>query len=201
MTDSDTPKSFWQWFVEKALVPIIVVLISVFGTYYLTSLSNRPAQPSGEVRIETFPTDIFSFAGNNNPEGGWAGLTLTYEKPTAAIYNLAYSLPTEANANGYAGLTFKFKTGQDLSGFKAVAFTVSFKTPEDKIYFVIKDIAYKEVKYQVVGNGQPQMSISLDLSTFQGVNLKAVQELLFFADTALVTGDHQISISNLRLLR
>lgn len=204
MSENTPQKSFWQWFVEKALIPILVALISVFGTYYITSLKNQQQVPipvTGDVPVESFSQDVFSFAGYNyNNLGGWGTLTLAYEKDRLPIYNFAYGLPTDVNSSGYAGMTFKFKSAQDLSVYRAVSFNVAFDTPNDKIDFVVKDIAGKESRYPVLGNQQPKLTVLVEFANMSGVNLKAVQELMLFVDTAMLRGDHNLSVSNLRLL-
>jgi hypothetical protein len=202
MSKNASQKNFWQWFVEKALVPVLVALISVFGTYYITNLKNQQPVPiTGDVPIESFAQDVFSFAGyNNNNQGGWGTLTLAYEKDRLPVYNFAYGLPTDANVNGYAGMTFRFKSAQDLTPYRAVSFSLAFDTPNDKVDFVVKDIAGKESRYQVLGNQQPKLTVVVNFSDLSGVNLKAVQEMLLLVDTTMLRGDHNLSLSNLHLL-
>lgn len=179
--------------LEKIVVPLIVAIISATTTYFVTTYEKAPL-PQTEVPMESLPAHIFAFAG----DGGWSTLDV-YFKDEIPSYNFTYSLPTEGTS-GYAGLTFKFEDGADLSEFESVSFLLRIP-PNEEADLLIKDIAGKELRYRVRGGPQAETKLDVPLSNFKDVNLKAVREVMFFVDTGFTTGDRAFSVKEMKFLR
>jgi len=183
--------------LEKIVVPLLTALIGAGMTYFVTTYEKAPP-PQTEVPIESMPVHIFAFAGNNNPEGGWSVMDVYYTDNLPS-YNFTYALPTDGKT-GYAGMTFKFEQGADLSEFESVAFLLTIP-PNEEADLLVKDIAGKELRYRVRGGPQAETKLEISLSNFKDVNLKAVREVMFFVDTGFVIGDHAFSVKEMKFLR
>jgi len=186
--------------LEKIVVPVVVAIIASGTTYLVATREDRetPPPPGTEGTIESMPVHIFAFAGNNNPDGGWGTLDVYFQDDLPA-YNLTYSLPTDGT-NGYAGLTFKFEEGADLSEFESVSFLLTIP-PNKEVDLLVKDIAGKELRYRVRGGPQTETKLDVALSNFKNVNLKAVREVMFFVDTGFISGNHSFSVKEMKFLR
>jgi hypothetical protein len=185
--------------LEKIVVPVVVAIISAGTTYLIATRPSAPPAPGGETRIEELPVHIFAFAGNNNPEGGWSAFDFFVDPDLKPVYMFQYSLPTDGS-EGYAGLTFKFEQGADLSEFRTLSFLLRIPTSEE-IDLVLRDIAGKELRYRLKGGPQSETQMDIALSNFKDLNLKAVREVMLFADTGFVTGGHTLSVKDMKLVR
>ena len=181
----------------KIIVPLITALIGAGMTYFVTTYEKAPP-PQTEVAIESIPMHVFAFAGNNNPDGGWSAFDVYYKENKEIIYNFLYSLPTDGQS-GYAGLAFNFDHSVDLSEFESLSFLLIIP-PTEEVDLVIKDISGVEQRYRLRG-GLTETQMNIALSNFKGVNLKAVQEVVFFADTGFITGDHSLSVTDIYFKR
>ena len=179
--------------LEKIVVPLLTALIGAGMTYFVTTYEKAPP-PQTEAPIESMPVKIFAFAG----DGGW-GILDVYYKDELPSYNFTYSLPTDGTS-GYAGMTFKFEEGADLSGFESVAFLLTIP-PNEEADLLVKDIAGKELRYRVRGGPQAESKLEIPLSNFKDVNLKAVREVMFFVDTGFVTGERSFSVKEMKFSR
>lgn len=187
--------------LEKIVVPLLVAIITAGTTYYIATREKDSDQQKdeAEVAIESNQMHIFAFAGNNNPDGGWSAFDIYYKEDNEIIYNFLYSLPKDGQS-GYAGLAFNFDHSVDLSAFESLSFLLMI-SPSEEVDLVIKDIAGHEQRYRLKGSLQSETEMNIALSNFKNVNLKAVQEVVFFADTGFITGDHSLSVKDIYLSR
>lgn len=68
----------------------------------------------------------------------------------------------------------------------------------DEVDLIIKDISQTEIRYRLKGGPQSETEMVISLSNFNDVNLKAVREVIFFADTGMTTGYHSLSVQDLK---
>ena len=198
MSRLEDTTSFWRWFPEKILVPLLVAIISVTGTYWFATREKSPPE-SNDLAVEGIPQDIFVFAGNNKPDGGTGMFYVIYDEQQLPTYRMDYSLP--GDKYGYAGLVFQFPNGYDLSAYKVLKFTIEFKNPKDEIDLFIKDVNNNENKLHIVGNGNIEMNLSYDFTNFSNVNLKVVKEIGVIASTDFSLGDHQVLIKDVHFVK
>jgi hypothetical protein len=97
-------------------------------------------------------------------------------------------------------LAFNFEQDADLSEFEYISFLLVIP-PAEEVDLIIKDIAGQEQRYRLKGGPQSETQINVALSNFKDVNLKAVWEVVFFADTGFITGGHSLSVKDMHFSR
>jgi len=205
MSTNDTQKE--KRAASSNIVPILVAIIGALATIIVTLLTifkepildrfNSPDLKA--LAIEEIPQNIFVFAGNNSPDGGWGAFSLVYDDKHILNYRMEYSLPEDKY--GYAGMVFQFPEGHNLSAYKAVEFTIALKVPTDAIDLFIKDISNNNNKIHIAGNGQNEMVLSYEFTNFPEINFNAVKEVGVIASTDFSKGDHQVRIKSVRFVK
>jgi hypothetical protein len=187
--------------ILAAIIAVIGIALGAFLNPLGQKLINQPlptANPT-TLAIEQIPQQVFAYAGNNNPDGGWSAFWLGYDDKSIPIYRLDYSLPTDKN--GFVGLAFQFSKGQNLSDYHAIESTIIFTEPLDEINLYIKDISNNLKTIRVAGNGAAQMNVRYEFTNFPDINFNAVQEIGIVASTDFSTGSHQVRIKNVRFVK
>lgn len=162
------------------------------------------------TRIESLPSKVFAFSGANDPSigQGLGYLDIEFRSEDRLAYHFTFNLPTDGTY-GYAGFTFWFVepnnikqlSSQDLTRFNSIQITLQFESSFHQSELFIKDIAYVEgdetshANYVTLRNEAPpngklevngnQYTFTIPLSNFEKVDLKAVREVGFLADTDL----------------
>ena len=187
-------KNFILKIFDIIIIPLIVAIISSGTTYYVAMRYYSPPnekETEGSVAIEAVaPIKIFTFSGGD----GSGTFDLSYDSDMETRYGFSYSMQQE----GFAGLTFKFEDSADFSNFETISFLLTMPETEG-VDLVIKDISGQEIRHRLIGNQQPETQKDIPLSNFSSVNLKAVQEVMFFADTNMLTGNYSLAIKNIQL--
>jgi hypothetical protein len=187
--------------IWAAIIGVIGVVLGAFFGPFFKKLIDQPVPTTipASLAIEQIPQQVFAYAGNDNPEGGWSAFGLDYDDKSIPIYKLDYSLPTDKK--GYAGLALNFLKGQNLSGYHAIECTIIFAEPLDDINLYIKDISNNFKTIRVAGNGAAQMNLRYEFTNFPDINFNAVQEVGIIADTEFSTGNHTVRIKNVRFVK
>jgi hypothetical protein len=147
--------------------------------------------------IEQFPQEVFAYADTSS--GGWSTFWLIYHDMDTPTYRLDYWLPSENS--GYAGLTFKFTGGEDLSDYNAVEYVITFSQAPDEIDMYFKDIADNFDTIRITSNNTNEMVLRYQLTNFPNINFNAVKELGFAVNTDFSTGGHQILVKDIRFVK
>lgn len=187
--------------IIAAFIAVLGITIGSFLNPLAEKLVNQatPTPSLTSLAIEQIPQQIFAYAGNDNPEGGWGAFWLFYEHGNIPIYKLEYYLPEDRN--GYAGLAFEFLDGSNLSTYKAVECTVVFSQQSDVVDLYFKDIADNFNAIRVANNGANEMALRYEFTNFPGINFNAVGEFGIVVSTDFTTGSHQVRIKNVRFVK
>lgn len=160
------------------------------------------------TRIESLPSKVFPFSGANDPSirQGLGFLDIEFRSENVFAYHFSFNLPTDGTY-GYAGFTFWFVdsnninqfSSQDLTRFSSIQVTIQYESNLHQSELFIKDIAYSEgdeskhANYLILRNEAPpsgklevdgkRYKFTIPLSIFDKVDLKAIREVGFLADT------------------
>jgi hypothetical protein len=127
-------------------------------------------------------------------------------------YQVDYSLPTNPDEYGYAGLVFDFSSPNDLSEFRFVEVTISYTDADVLCYMNFEDIAQERgyvvldednlpVGSSVTRLNAQDMIIQIPLQgNFGAVNFDVIKKIGFTADTAYTRGAHTFIIRSVRFL-
>lgn len=187
---------------------VIVAAISlignlVLGYWQLTrkdgDVTPTPAPETNDLPLEKIPQQVFSYAGNDHPEGGWGALWLFYDAETRPVYKLDYSLPSDKY--GYAGLAFQFTEGRNLAEYRAIECAITFGDPKDAINLYVKDISGISKTVRISGVGSKQMNVIQEFANFPGVNFNAVREIGFIAASDFITGVREFRVTGIRFVK
>jgi len=187
--------------IIAALIAVLGIVVGSFLNPFAEKLVNRPTPEPGStaMAIEQIPQQIFAYAGNNNPDGGWGAFWLIYDEENVPNYKLEYSLP--GGQYSYAGLAFLFTDGTNLSAYHAVESVVIFGGLNDVVDLYFKDIAGNFDTIRVANNGANEMVLRHEFTNFPDINFNAVKEFGIVASTDFTTGDHQVRIKNVRFAK
>jgi len=152
------------------------------------------------MAIEQFPVTIFVYDGRDKNLGGWSGLQISYLE-SIPRYQFSYTV-LDTEQDGYAGMALQFTDGQNLSNYGQVEFTVRFDDAEAEhiINFSVSDISAQKTFIRVTVRGSGEQTESFLLTDFSNLNKNAVKEVTFSVDHSIVTGNHHVTISNIRFL-
>lgn len=186
---------------------IIVAIISLVSAL-LGALINSFARNGGDqppptpvvayLAIEQIPSRVFPYAGDAENKGGTSTMRIILGD-TAPAYLLRYNLPNN-QLSGYAGLTFRFESGQNVSAYNAIEFTIQFSEKDETIDLYLNDIAKAKSSIRIVSTGAEEMNVTYPLSNFKNLSLNAIQEVTFNVDSTFVTGSHEIVVKNIRFV-
>jgi hypothetical protein len=187
--------------ILAAVIAVIGIAIGAFLNPLANKLVNKPAPISDPttLAIEQIPQQIFAYAGNNNPDGGWSAFWLYYEDEGNPVYKLEYALPEDKN--GYAGLAFEFNDGANLSAYQAVECTLIFNQPSDVVDLYFKDIAGNFNTVRVANNNTNEMTVRYEFTNYPEVNFNAVNEFGLVVSTDFSTGSHHVRIKDVRFVK
>lgn len=184
-----------------AIIGLIGGLLIAILTPVVTNWVNRPepAPDSTILTIEALPVSVFAYDGRAENLGGWTNLGLSYID-SAPTYNFDFSIPSDQA--GYAGLSFRFNDGQNLSTYQRIEFKIKFDEdePEHMLDFYLTDISGKKNHIRMTELGSDEKKESELLSNFAGVNLNAIREITFNMDDSFVTGGHKVNISGIHFV-
>jgi len=190
------------WVALIGLIGVVIgaVIMAVIGPLVQKQL-NQPdsVTPSTALFIEQFPQLIFAFSGSDEGLGGNAFFRLVYDDNEKPVYKLIYDLPLDQS--GYGGVAFQFDKGQNVSEFQSIDFTIQFNKKNDVIDLYLVDISDARAHVRVINTGIKERNLSIPLSNFNDIDLKAIKEISFNSDTSFVTGYHETLISNIRFIR
>ncbi len=187
--------------IFAALIAVGGIAIGAFLEPLADKLVNNPA-PAPDTKslaIEKIPQQVFAYAGNNNPDGGWSAFWLYYENEGAPVYKLEYFLPDDMN--GYAGLAFEFNEGANLSAYQAVECTLIFRDPGDVADLYFKDIAGHFNTVRVANNNANEIVVRYEFGNYPDVNFNAVNEFGVVVSTDFITGGHHVRIRDIRFVK
>lgn len=187
--------------IYAAMIAVLGIAVGAFLNPLAEKLINRPTPPPNQtsIALEQFSQQVFAYAGNNNPDGGWSSFWLYYEDEGIPIYKLEYFLPDDRN--GYAGLAFEFLKAVDLSAYRAVECTILFNQPEDVIDLYFKDIAGNLNTVRVANNNTNEISVRFEFANFPAVNFNALDEFGMVVSTDFTTGSHHVRIKNVQFVK
>jgi hypothetical protein len=190
-----------QAVVIAAVIGVVGIIIGAIVTPLAKKWIELPATPENpkSLAIEQLPVSVFVYDGRDENLGGWSGLRISYLN-SAPSYQFNYSIPTAQTS--YAGIAFRFDAGQNLSKYQRVEFTIQFdgKESEHVIDFYLTDISGQKSHVRVTEIGSEKKKESELLSNFASANLNAIIEIVFNTDDSLVTGDHQVTISDIHFV-
>jgi len=187
--------------ILAAIIAVLGIAVGAFLNPLAEKLVNTPAptQDPASLAIEQIPQQIFAYAGNNNPDGGWSSFWLYYENEGVPVYKFEYSLPDDDN--GYAGLAFKFLEGANLSAYRAVECTIIFSQQSDVVDLYFKDIAGGFNTVRVANNGANEISLRYEFANFPSVNFNAVNEFGLVVNTDFTTGSHHALVRDVQFVK
>lgn len=189
----------------SAQAQIETAKINIYGPIYATQTAEAKITPVitafasnniDALAIEDIPQNVFVFAGNN---GAWGAFSVIYDNELRLNYRLEYFLPDDIQ--DFAGITFQFPGGYNLSEYNAVKFTILFNEPTDEIDLLIKDIGDNENSIHITGNGDKQMDLRFEFANFPKINFNAVKEILFMAKSDFSPGSHDVQIKNVHFVK
>ncbi|MGE5252091.1 MAG: hypothetical protein ACM3QS_17940 [Bacteroidota bacterium] len=210
-SQEETPKEPPE--VKAALIGrnagILIAVIGLLGGLLIAFVNplaskwvNRPAPTAdpAALAVEEIPQLVFAYGGTAEGQAGSAVMNLRYAgTPPRPHYFLRFDIP--AGQIGYAGMAFQFDGGQNLSGFRAVEFTINFDQPDTLIEFYLKDIAGGFSTVRIVGAAAGEMELHYELANFKHSDLNALKEAGFLADDYFSSGPHSITVHELRFVR
>jgi hypothetical protein len=169
--------------IIAAIIAVLGIAIGAFLNPLAEKVINRPTPTLSptSLAIEKIPQDIFAYAGNNNPDGGYGVFVLIDDQENILNYKLDYSLPNDKY--GYAGLAFNFHGSANLSAYNAIECVLLFSQPVDEIDLYIKDLGNNFNTIRVVSNGSGEMVLRYEFKNFPGINFNAVKEVGVVAST------------------
>jgi hypothetical protein len=190
--------------LEAARTQLTAVWIPISATQtaeakVIPTAASDLASQAIELAIEEIPQNVFVFAGNDNPDGGWGVFYLVYDENHIPVYQMDYSLP--GDRYGYAGLVFQFPEGYSLSEYRGVEFTIIFPGLSNQIDLFVKDIADNNNKLTISSNGMNELELSYSFTNFPDINFSAVKEIGVIASTDLSRGDHQVKLKKIRFVK
>lgn len=187
--------------IYAAMIAVLGIAIGAFLNPLAEKLINHPtpAPKQTSISLEQIPQQVFAYAGNNNPDGGWSSFWLYYEDGGSPTYKLEYSLPEDEN--GYAGLAFEFLEAANLSAYKAVECTFLFNQPDDVVDLYFKDIAGNFNAVRVANNNTNEISARFEFANFPAVNFNALDEFGLVVNTDFTTGGHHVRIKEVRFVK
>ncbi len=187
--------------VLASVIGVIGIVVGAFMNPIAVQLINKPTPtPAADsLAIEQIPQQIFAYAGNDNPDGGWGAFWLYYKSGNKPVYKLEFTLPDDKN--GYAGLAFEFMEGMNFSDYKAVECAVIFDRMDDVVDLYFKDIAGNFNTVRVANNGANEMSLRYEFTNFPTVNFNALEEFGVVASTDFTRGSHHVRIKNIRFVK
>jgi hypothetical protein len=187
--------------ILAALIAVIGIAIGAFLNPLAVKLVNKPMPTPNpaSLMLEQIPQQVFAYAGNNNPEGGWSSFGLTYTSGGKPVYHLDYSLPDDQS--GYAGLAFIFADAVNLAPTGAVECTLIFSKQNDVVDLYFKDIAGGFNTIRVANNGANEMDLRYEFTNFPEINFNAVSEFGIVTSTDFTTGSHQVRIKDIRFVK
>jgi hypothetical protein len=198
---SEEKSKLWGIIIQAFAMIVVAVIGAIVGpivTKCFTGEGCGNNEPKS-IAIETMPQNVFVYAGNNSPDGGWGAFSLIYDEKQLPNYKMEYFLPDDKY--GYAGLVFKFVDGENLSAYQAIELTVVFGAGSDEIDLFIKDISYNSSSIRITGSGTDEMVLRYDLKNFHDINFNAVKEVGVFADNNFIKGSHQVLVKNVRFVK
>lgn len=188
---------------------ITVAIISLIGNLILgywqfirkPSETNQPTPTpaSNALAIEQLPMTLFVYDGRGENLGGWSDLKLSFLN-SMPNYKFDYSIPSDQT--GYAGMAFRFSEGQNVSKYQRIEFTIQFDGKESQhvMDFYLTDISGQKSPVRITEIGSNEKKESELLSNFVNTNLNAIKEMVFNVDNTFVTGDHQVTVSNIHFV-
>lgn len=187
--------------IFAAVIALIGIGVGAFLNPLAEKLINTPVPTpdSTSLALEQIPQQIFPYAGNNNPDGGWSAFWLYYEDGGKPVYKLEYALPDDKD--GYAGLAFEFSEGQNLSEYKAVECTVLFNQQNDVIDLYFNDIAGNFNTVRLANNTTNEMTVRFEFTNFPAVNFNALSEFGIVVSTDFTSGSHHVRIKDVRFVK
>ena len=194
-----------QAVVLAAVIGVVGIFIGAIMTPLAKTWFEVPSTPESpkSLPIEQLPASIFPYDGRDENIGGWTKLSVSYEN-SAPNYNLEYFVPSD-QAGGYAGIAFRFtEEGQNLSEYQRIEFTIQFDDAESKheIDICIADISDKKICSRLASTGGTKRESHLltNFSENSGVSLNAIGEISFNAHSSFVTGNHNVTLSDVRFV-
>jgi hypothetical protein len=193
--------------VKGMVVVAIIGLLGIVATAILNPLGqkwiNSPSTPtvptpSTWLEIEQIPFKVNGYSGDNTSDGtfAWNAFSLRYDAQQRPNYTLDYYLPN--NGDHFAGMSFVFDKSQDLSDYGSIELTIAFGNPIDRVDLVIADPQNNQL-FPVIGNGQAEITVTVDFSNFSTVNFNVINSIGFSINTAISNGSHSFTLRNIRL--
>ena len=184
-----------------AIIGLVGGLLIAILTPFATKWANRadPTPNASSLAIEQIPQTIFPYAGIDEGKGGTSAFRIIYDQSLKPIYRFDYTL--SSNSDEYGRLAFQFDQGQDVSEFKAIEFTIQFLESADVIQIHLIDIAKAGNSERITAKNTSEMKVTIPLENFKDIELKALKEIAFNAETGFSIGTNKILISDIRFVR
>lgn len=193
-----------QAVIWAAIIGVVGILIGAVMTPLAKTWFDVAATPESPMSlpIEKLPVSAFAYDGRDENLGGWTYLVVSFLN-SVPDYKLWYSVPSDRT--GYAGIAYRFsEDGQNLSNYQRIEFTIQFddENPEHEIDICIADISDKKIckRLASTGGAKRESHLLTNFSEGFGVSLNAVGEVSFNAHSSFVTGDHNVTISDIRFV-
>lgn len=187
--------------IIAALIGLAGIVIGSFLNPYMENLLDKPTPvpAPASLSIEQIPQQVFAFAGNGSPDGGWSAFWLYYEDEGIPVYKLEYYLPEEGN--GYAGLAFEFMEGENLSMYSAVECILLFSQPGEMADLYFKDIAGHFNTIRASNNDSNELALRYEFTNYPEVNFNALYEFGLVVSTDFIRGSHQVRVKDIRFVK
>ena len=191
-------------------VPIAIAIIGLVGTcitafFAIPAFQNwvgllfTPTNPKS-LAIEQISQRVFPYYGEAENVGGFAKIELLFdgvdEKPS---YEFKYTLP--ANQPGYAGIAFQFENGINVSSYRTIVFKIQFDDVGNSVDFYLKDIGGKKSSIRIVSKDTNELTLRYELSNFPEVNSNALLEIGLNVQDVFSSGQHTVTIRQIRFER
>jgi len=194
----------------NAQAQIETAKINIYGPIYTTQTAEAkltsitpiftPNTPE-DLLLENISQEVYSFQGSDEQQAGKANLRILYVLNQQPIYKFIYELPMSTDPYGSAGLAFRFDEGINVSEYKSLDFTIRFDSPDQSIDLYLVDRADIKKSTSIVSAGKELTNVSFPLINFTEIDLNALKEINFYADTNANTGYHTLFISNIRFVK
>lgn len=179
---------------------VALILVTILGFIWQSYREGPPESRSSlsMLPVEEIPGYYFSYSGSDEGLGGTASMMVVGgEIPPA--YLLSYELP-ENDQPSYAGISFYFDEGVDISDYKKIEFNIRFQDGGELIDLYLKDLSGVGDSFRVTSSGTGEMNISVQLDYFSSVNLNAIREVVFNVNGSFERGVQDVVIKNIRFV-
>jgi len=191
-----------------------LILISLFASLLANTLSLFQAFGIREVPIQASSPYIVAYGGafdDNEETEGTSSFVMKYDGPENITYFVNYELPKNDNKKVWAGITFQFPTGLDMTQYDAIELVISFSGADANCSLVItdgdssKEINLKDIsssKYVVITEVENRRVVNVKLDErLLLFRPNSIKEIKFEANAGSPRGIHSFYISNIDLIK